>query len=326
MTGAYVDKNYVYAVARIRSAELKLLNRSQLDELLAAENAEAVYSLLKEKGWGTESCRTWEDMLKSEEKKLWELIEELVPDMSVFDVFKKPGDYHNLKAAIKEAAEETEIPGIYTSESTIDPERIRLAVRERNFGMLPPEMAEAAGEINDSYLRTKDGQLCDTAVDRICLEEMVRAGEASDCGFLSQYALLMAAAAVIKTAVRSARTGKSRDFLNQAIADIPTLDRNALIQAAMNGEEQIIAYLLTTDYADAVPAIRKGMTAFENYCDDLITRRMKDQQRESFGLGPIAAYILARKNEMKSVRIIFSGKENGFSDDMIRERVRETYV
>ena len=326
MTGAYVDKNYVYAVARIRSAELKLLNRSQMEELVAAKDADDVSARLKEKGWGSDTDRTREDMLQSERRKMWELIEELVPDMSVFDVMRKPNDYHNLKAAIKEAAEETEIPGIYIEESTVDPERIRLAVRERNFGMLPPEMAEYAMEINDSYLRTKDGQLCDIAVDRICLEALVKAGENTECGFLSQYALLTAAAAVIKTAVRCARTGKSKDFLEQAIADIPSLDKNALIQAAMNGEEQIISYLLTTDYADAVPAIRKGMTAFENYCDDLITRRMKDQQRESFGLGPIAAYILARENELKSVRIIFSGKENGFSDDMIRERVRETYV
>ena len=42
--------------------------------------------------------------------------------------------------------------------------------------------------------------------------------------------------------------------------------------------------------------------------------------------GPLAAYILARENEIKSVRIILSGKINNLSDDSLRERVREMYV
>ena len=35
---------------------------------------------------------------------------------------------------------------------------------------------------------------------------------------------------------------------------------------------------------------------------------------------------IARENEIKTVRIILSGKQSGFSDDSIRERVREMYV
>ena len=36
--------------------------------------------------------------------------------------------------------------------------------------------------------------------------------------------------------------------------------------------------------------------------------------------------VLARENEIKTVRIILSGKQNGFPDSAIRERVREMYV
>ena len=326
MTGAYVDKNYVYAVARIRSAELKLLNQAAMEELISAASPKGVLQALREKGWGDDSVRTPEEMLACEEEKLWELIGELVPDLSVFDVFKKPNDYHNLKAAIKESTLTHEYPGIYSTEGTISPELIRSAVKERDFGRLPDEMAEYAEEILDRFLRTGDGQLCDVVVDRLCLEALVKAGLGTGDAFLSQYAELSAAAADIKIAIRSARTGKSREFLEEAVAECPGLSKNALITAALSGEDAITSYLLTTDYQDAVPAIRKGMTAFECYCDDLITRRMKDQQREAFGLGPIAAYIIARENEIKSVRIIFSGKENGFEDADIRERVRETYV
>ena len=42
---------------------------------------------------------------------------------------------------------------------------------------------------------------------------------------------------------------------------------------------------------------------------------MQPQKYESFSVGPLVAYVLARENEIKTVRIILSGKQNGFSDD-----------
>ena len=41
---------------------------------------------------------------------------------------------------------------------------------------------------------------------------------------------------------------------------------------------------------------------------------------------PLVAYVLARENEIKTVRIILSGKANNLPEDSIRERVREMYV
>ena len=326
MTGAYIDKNYVYAVARIRGAELRLLDKNAMDELCGMASAEEVFQGLREKGWGTDQDKNADDMLASEREKLWSFIEEIVPDLSVFDVFKASNDYHNLKAAIKESVMEYDYPGIYIDEAKVKPEVMAQAIRERNFDVLPDDMVEVAHNALDTFLRTQDGQLCDCMVDKACLEAILKAGKESGDTFLSDYAELTVASTDIKIAVRSSATGKGKEFLEAALAECDTLDLGALIGASLQGTEQIAAYLLTTDYADAVPSIKKGMAAFENYRDDLITRRTKDQQRESFGLGPVAAYILARENEMKSVRIIVSGKENGFSQEMIQERVRETYV
>jgi V/A-type H+-transporting ATPase subunit C len=53
---------------------------------------------------------------------------------------------------------------------------------------------------------------------------------------------------------------------------------------------------------------------------------MKPQKTNPFTIGPLAAYILARQNEIKCVRMVLSAKLNGLPDDMIRERLREMYV
>lgn len=328
MTGAYIDKKYVYAVARIRGAELKLLTKAQMDQLIQAKNVTECLQTLSERSWGDDhaNIKSPEDILSAEREKMWALIDELVPEKSIFDVFRLPNDYNNLKAAIKESTMQYDYPGIYISEATVDPELIRKSVKDRNYGALPDSMQAVAREAHETFLHTGDGQLCDIMVDKACLDAIYKAGEESGDAFLKMYAELTVASADIKVAVRAALTGKDREFLKKALAECDTLDLNGLMNAALQGREAICSYLATTDYADAVEALKKSTTAFERWCDNLIIRRMKPQLYNSFGLGPIAAYILARENEIKSVRIILSAKQNGFAEDAIRERVRETYV
>ena len=54
--------------------------------------------------------------------------------------------------------------------------------------------------------------------------------------------------------------------------------------------------------------------------------KIKEEKYNSFSAGPILAYFLARENEIKTVRIILTGKLNNLSDDFIRERLRKMYV
>ena len=94
------EKLYVYAVARIRSKEMQLLDTQFINQLMAAPGYRECLKLLMEKG-GKEGCTELEQILTYEQQKTWAFISELVEDMSVFNVLLLPNDYHNLKAAIK---------------------------------------------------------------------------------------------------------------------------------------------------------------------------------------------------------------------------------
>ena len=68
------------------------------------------------------------------------------------------------------------------------------------------------------------------------------------------------------------------------------------------------------------------MSEFERWCDNQVIEAMKPQKHNPFSVGPLVAYALARENEIKTVRIILSGKRTGMPEASIRERVREMYV
>ena len=321
------DNSNIYAVTRIHIKENDLLTESFLDQLIEANSYDECFAMLREKGWGTEETGDMAGMLQTEREKTWDLMREVLhEDIDKLDIFLVANDYHNLKAAIKEAKLDESFGGIYIDQGTMDAALIRDAVAAKDFDRLPGNMAPVAEEALGVFLRTGDAQLSDTIVDKAALEAVYEAGEASGSDALKQYAELTVAAADIKIALRALKTGKDEEFMRQAMAECESLNLSALIKATLSGKEELASYLSATVYEDGAAEFAKSMSAFERWCDNLLIDRMKIQKWNPFGIDPLAAYVLARENEMKSVRIILSGKQNDLPSDALRERIRETYA
>ncbi len=316
---------YIYAVARIRSKELGLLDAAFMDGLLAAPDESACLKMLQEKGWG-QAGMTTDQILSEQETKTWELMSELVKDMSVFDVFLYQNDYHNLKAAIKEACRGGVHQGIFLSHGTIDPKEIETAIAERDYQRLPEEMRAPAQEAMELLLKTRDGQLCDSCIDRAAMEAIYYAAKKAGGEILPLYGELTVVTANIKVAIRAALTGKDMEFTRRGLIPCDSIDIEELLQAAYAGEEALIAFFERTQYAEAAGELKKSPAEFERWCDNLLIRKIRPQLHNSFGIDPLAAYILARENEIKTVRIILAGKRNDLPEEELRGRIRETYV
>lgn len=98
------------------------------------------------------------------------------------------------------------------------------------------------------------------------------------------------------------------------------------MRAAQNGMDAIEEYLESTAYKGGAKALKESASAFECWCDNRIVETIRPQLYNPFTIGPVVAYVLARENEIKTVRIILTGKQNDLPVESIRERVREMYV
>ena len=115
-------------------------------------------------------------------------------------------------------------------------------------------------------------------------------------------------------------------YLIAAMAECDSLSIDQLIRAALSGAEEIAQYLEGTSYAGGADALRESPSAFERWCDNRMIETLRSQKYETFSVGPLLGYLVARQNEIRTVRIILTGKQNGFTDEAIRERIREMYV
>lgn len=321
------DLEYTYAVARIRALEASLLTDAFIDQLVNCQSAQQCLELLGERGWGdAETGTDATAMLKREEEKTWEVIRETAPDLSVFEVLSFTKVYHNLKAAIKEVCTEVRNENIFYDDCSIPGAEMLHIVENKEFSRLPGKMAEAAQDAYDTLLHTRDGQLCDVIVDKAALEAIYEAGQSAEDEIIRNYAESTVAIADIKIAVRAQKTGKSLEFMKRAMAECADISVEQLSKAALSGTDAICEYLAGTSYAGGAQALEESASAFERWCDNRMIETIKPQKYNTFSVGPLVAYQIARENEIKTVRIILTGKQNDFPEEAIRERVREMYV
>ena len=69
-----------------------------------------------------------------------------------------------------------------------------------------------------------------------------------------------------------------------------------------------------------------ALTEFEKLCDDAVGDYLAGAQFIPFGEAPLVGYLAARETEYTNLRILLMGRTTGLPADVIRARLRESYV
>lgn len=336
---------YIYGVARIRALESTLLTDEDVNALVEAKDYDSALQILKDKGWGSnDSNETLSDIIKIEQDKTREVLDEIIDDERDKEILIVEDEYHNLKTAIKKVVTDAQVASKYVYVA-LNPKEVNDEndnhikvignitilelediIRNSEYDKLPHPMIEPARDAAETLIKSGDGQLCDVIIDKALLKRLVKIGQASDNSLIRDYADIKVGMANIKIAIRAALAGKDADFVFKATFPCNYVNVNELEKAAEEGIDSVIDYLKEIGHTDLAEAAKKSKSYFECVCDNKIIERIKSQKYETFTIGPILAYALARYNELKTVRIILKGKENGFDENFIKERARMMYA
>jgi V/A-type H+-transporting ATPase subunit C len=284
-------------------------------------------NFLISKGWGYGyNYDNYELVLEEELEKGWNFILELSKEKEPFAVFLCQNDYENLKMCIKSIAANLKEELIYSPRGLLLPEEIYNIVKNNEIEKLPNYMQNSAREATKVLLQTEDGQLCDIILDKDMLKTMNSFAEQSDCDLIKYYSSTIIDCANIKIIVQAVKAGKNAEFLKRACSEYGKISVSELIKSGIKGINEFCKYLTFTEYSGCVGPLSESMRSFEKWRDDRIAMRAKEERKDLFSIGPLVAYVLTKMNEIRTARIIISGKINNISEEVLRERVRMTYA
>lgn len=323
------EKIYPYAVARIRVLEKNLLNTQTLNNMAEAKSAEEAVRILKDAGYGNSleavNVYDYEKMLTDETKKLYSLMEELVPKEEIFKMFLYKNDYHNLKVLLKQEVSSIDGSKYLMENSNINIQLLKDAILNRKFDALPKTMAEAATNALDAYSHTQSGQVIDIIVDKAVYKHMSLIAKESKNKFTIELVEMMCDLTNIKTFLRVIRMKKSFDlFLNSFLEEGSI--KKELFEEAFKADNPA-SFFYTTKYNKLCEdGFSKSFTEFEKLCDNFQIEFISKAKYLPLTIEPLVAYLFAKEAEIKMARIIIISKLNKIDTQIIKERLRESYV
>ncbi|MDR0404431.1 MAG: V-type ATPase subunit [Oscillospiraceae bacterium] len=322
-----MPRGYVYEVVRVRLRELLLFTVHDIKYLLSCADYGECLVFLNSKGWGGgRRYNDYELILDEELRKSWDFILELSKSKEPFAVFLCQNDYENLKICIKSIVTNSKEEFVCSPEGLLLPGEIYEIIENNEIEKLPSYMQSATKEAIKTLLQTEDGQLCDIILDKDMLTTMDFFAKQSDCDLVKYYSSTFIACANIKTVVRGMRAGNDAEFFKKACAKCDGMDVDRLIQAGLASTSELFKYLASTSYSDCIKALEKSPSELEKWRDDRITERAQREKVDPFSIGPLVAYMLAKMNEVRLVRMIIMGKINGVPKEVLRERLRRIYA
>ena len=317
--------DYAYGVAYIRSIENRLLDKGDIEALIMAKSPSEAVRMLIDKGYGNEmiSPSEYETLLSNQQKLCWQTVREVAPKNAPLDILLYQNDFHNLKVVLKSVfTDNKNIEALFLSPAAVSTDIIIDALNEKDFSALPEMLREPARMAYESYAGTEDIQKSDIIIDKASMDYMMKAAKDSKNDFIISFVKLKNALADIKIAYRAMKTEKDKSFLSSALSEDSGFNRDSFILSALSGEDALLAFVSSNGYENAANALKASMAEFEKYADNALTEYIEKARYITFGVEPLLAYILKKQAELLSVRIIMSGKLNGFSEQSIRERLR----
>lgn len=319
--------SYEYSIGSVRTREKSLLTSVDLEQLLACKSEGELCALLGDKGYN--EGETVEEKLEAHTQAMWKYLKDVAPDFNLFDVFLIQNDNHNLKVVIKGSLSARKYSHLLAAPSTIDPELLIKAVESRGFSLLPEWLGVNADKAYVALAHTGDARLCDAYLDRAASEEMLRLSKQWRSSFLEEYIKTLVFYNNVKTAIRSARTNANRHYVNRALFEVEGFDKQAVTDAVLKGENNVLELLAKCrSYGcdEAIEAYKQSPALFERYVDDRLTKLAKTAcKRASEGARPLLGYYLGCEIEKKAIHIIASGIRTKTDTEKIRERMREIY-
>jgi len=328
----HTDKDYLFLSSMLRARASMFINEDALERMLSSGEFSESARILHELGWPNMEALDRAGVDRALSKYREELFAELVrlsPDKELVDLFRLRYDYHNAKVIIKAQAVGQDMDKLLSASGRVGLERLKNAFISGDYRFLPKELGKAMKEARDVLARTDNPQLADFVLDKACNAEMKGIAAKLDNKYINGYVSLHAQGSNLRACVRCIRMGKSEEFLRNLIFEDRYLERN--LSHICSSADGISTFFATSPYREAAilgAAAAKGgrLTEFERMCDNVMVKYLKDARMHGFGPEYVLGFMAATENDITCARIILNGFLSGMSADIIKERLRDTYV
>ncbi len=324
---------FAHSIARIKAMENKLLNRAKLDTLIDAKDFSDSIKMIQDTQYGEYiTSDSYESGLKNALQDFYQFMYSIIPVHEIIDVLAVHYDGHNIKSILKGKFSGFDTSSIIINVGTIPIVSLKQMILEESYNDIPDTVIKTVQKAVSTFSVTGDPQDIDLIVDKGIYEYALEIAKNSKYDYLIEFVKFNIDITNLKTFIRIKAQEKSIEFLDKVFISGGTLEYDrfaSFINETLERFAEKLSYTNFSKWSDQCIAeyIRNGdLGSIDRYGDNYILDHIKKSKFISLGTEPIVAYIYARENEIRALRIILTGKKSNVHPEKIRERMRDVYV
>ncbi|MFL2104222.1 V-type ATP synthase subunit C [Desemzia sp. FAM 23991] len=330
------DTAFAGSNARIRVYESSLLQNDQFERMLQANSFEEATLVLKDTPYRNDveellETRDYDALLTKELQRVYAEMFALSPDPDLVELFSLRYTYHNLKVLFKAKITGEDFDSMLIPIGKVPMSAYRQAVEVGTSEDLDQAYIDSIQEVLIAEEEYHNIQSVDIILDRRYFTHLrwlaERIGNAKILDFVKYYIDLNN----LSTLSRAIKQQKSRNFLVTILSSSGNIPKEELVELGKEDLESAGKILSEGNFASIVQASLDTEThelspvKVDLETDNAVMETMQKAKLQPFGPLPLLAFIHAKETEVKNLRMILAGKENGLPIESVRERMRMNY-
>lgn len=324
------DWSYAYPTAKVRVLETVMVTRGTLVDMANAQSFEAAVELLGGSEYAAASAAAnfgeIEDMLLEKRSEVRQLFVDLMPDQILVEILRAREDFANMRLAIRRVVTERPIGTDYSNDGSVPAEEFEEIFEQENYERFPYYLQEAVEAAVLGYYEHKDICQIDHGIDKA--QATYKIDKAIEIGSIFLQSLFRTQVDLnnIRTMLRLKMAEREeRDLFMEG----GFVDTARFVQGLDSGMDTLSGLFFSTCYSDIVDGGVSYLTSnqsflgLEKLCEEHLMGFLKTTQSIASGPQPVIAYLLRKENEVRTLRMVLSGKKNGLDARLILDRLAE---
>ena len=324
------DWAYAYQTAKVRVLELSMIPRGTFVDMANAGSFADAAEMLAGTDYAIESnadSSQIEQMLASARTATRQMFADLMPDVGIVKFLRAREDFTNMRLAIRRVVTERPLGLDYSNEGNVPAEEFEEIFEQENYERFPDYLQDAVEAAVLGYYENKDIRRIDYELDRIEQQWRIKEATKTNRVFILSLARIRIDLNNIRTMLRlkmAEREEETNFFMDGGFVDI-----DKFVQGLEAGYEAIPQLFFATPYAElleaSIPYLRREQSflMLEKECEDFVKGFLKTTRSLASGPQPVIAYFLMKEAEIRTVRMVLTGKKNGLDAKLILDRLGE---
>jgi V/A-type H+-transporting ATPase subunit C len=336
------DERYTFATGYVRAIEHKLIPTDRFIRLADARGTEEIMAMLGDTDYG----KGYQDelvlmaggnpgdinigqVIRLEAKRVKKFIEDLTRDRDQTDCLFVRDDYVNLKLCLKGMFGNVLVQDSLAPLGLVDPALIYQEVGDAEKSeLLPRHLKDAAVQAIKAYNETKNPAEIDRVVDAMMFEYILDQTMQSEVFFINKLIMVEIDLTNIITFFRLKWVGESLSSLQSALIRGGRIPLDVYHEFFPREIDDIETVFLSDEVysgfvSEGVQHLKNenSFVGMEALIDRELMKVINCEKEVNYGVEVLIAYYYKKSIEMKRLRTIIIGKENGLSAQQIKARL-----